>query len=178
MQAWPDIRRGAESDIPAIAGVHLQASKVAYRGICPDEVLSALTLAGRIELWRRRYERLGPEGRIWVSQQPNIVGFAVADRVDALNGKEKRCELLSLYVLPECWGRKVGYDLMRWLLDDLRERDFDEVLLWTIRDNWRARDFYERIGFDCDDLYRATSRRESGVLIEYEEIRYSRDPRV
>lgn len=169
-----DIRLGAASDLPAVAGVHLVSSRVAYRGICPDAILDALTMEGRIDLWRRRYDGLGPEGRLWISQRPEIVGFAATDAAAGGDPRKRACELLSFYVLPDWWGRKVGQELMQWLLDDLRERRFDDVLLWTIQANRRARDFYEKAGFACDHLTRTIARRESGVLVEYDEIRYSR----
>ncbi len=169
-----DIRLGGAADLPAIARVHLESSRVAYRGICPDDVLDALTLQGRVELWRQRYDKLGPEGRLWVSQRSSIVGFAAADRV---TDEEKSCELLSFYVAPDWWGRKVGHDLMQWLLDDLRERNFDRVLLWTIKTNQRARDFYEKAGFRCENEFRTISRRESGVFLQHNEVRYARDLR-
>lgn len=171
-----DIRRAAPADLPAVARLHLQSSRIAYRGICPDEVLDALTLAGRLELWRRRFDSLGPDGRLWISERAGIVGFVAADRA-AGEGKNC-CELQSLYVAPDWWGRRVGHDLMRWLLDDLRDRGFDRVFLWTIAENSRARDFYEKAGFGCDRRMRKFSRRESGVTIEYDEIRYSRDLQV
>ncbi|MGJ0509651.1 MAG: N-acetyltransferase family protein [Methylocystis sp.] len=174
MKTSPDIRRGAETDIPAVAGVHLDSSRVAYRGICPDSVLDALTLSGRIELWRGRYHDLGPEGRLWIIGRPQVIGFAAADRADDAEDGGKTCELLSFYVLPEWWGKKIGYDLMQWLLEDFRQRQYRTIILWTIRSNRRARDFYERTGFVCDERARRISRRESGVLVEYDEIRYSR----
>ena len=177
MEKTPDIRLGGAADLPAIAGVHLNSSRVAYRGICPDSVLNSLTLEGRIELWRQRYDRLGPDGRLWVSERSRIVGFAAADRVDGADGGERSCELLSFYVAPDWWGRSVGHDLMQWLLEDFRQRGFDKILLWTIRTNQRARDFYEKAGFRCEDVFRTISRRESGVLLEHNEVRYSRDLR-
>lgn len=174
----PDIRLGGAADLPAIAGVHLDSSRVAYRGICPDSVLDSLTLEGRIELWRQRYDRLGPDGRLWVSDRSGIVGFAAADRADRDDGGEQSCELLSFYVAPDWWGRNVGQDLMKWLLEDFRHRGFDKIMLWTIRTNQRARDFYEKAGFRCEDVFRTISRRESGVLLEHNEVRYSRDLRA
>ncbi len=47
------------------------------------------------------------------------------------------------------------------------------MILWTIRQNILARNFYERVGFSSDGVTRRTQRQESGFLLEYEEIRYS-----
>ncbi len=173
MRTSPEIRLGGPPDLPAVASVHLEAARVAYRGISPDTVLDALTLEGRIELWRRRFDNLGPDGRLWVIQRGGIVGFAAADRVEEI--QEKSCELLSFYVAPDWWGKNIGRELMQWLLDDLRERNFRKIHLWTVRTNRRARDFYEKVGFSCDNVTRTISRRESGVLVEHHEIRYSSD---
>jgi GNAT superfamily N-acetyltransferase len=172
MRTSPDIRLGGLADIPAVASVHLESARLAYRGISPDTVLDALTLEGRIELWRRRFDDLGPDGRLWVIQRAGIVGFAAADRVGDV--RERSCELLSFYVAPDWWGKKIGHELMQWVLEDLRARHFGRILLWTIQTNHRARDFYEKVGFRCDNVTRTISRRESGVIVEHHEIKYSR----
>lgn len=175
MRVSPDIglsiRLGDADDLPAIARVHLDSARVAYRGISPDAVLEALTLEGRLALWRRRFADLGPDGRLWVIERAGVIGFAAADRADE---ERRQCELLSFYVAPDCWGERVGHTLMQWLLDDCRERDFDRMILWTIRSNRRARDFYEKAGFRCQDQTRTITRRESGVIVEHDEVKYAR----
>ncbi|MGI8696197.1 MAG: GNAT family N-acetyltransferase [Mycobacteriales bacterium] len=59
-------------------------------------------------------------------------------------------EVWAIYVLPECLSTGVGRALMDAGLTRLAEQQLDPVLLWVLRDNQRARRFYERAGFAAD----------------------------
>jgi GNAT superfamily N-acetyltransferase len=174
MQTLQEIRLGGVDDLPAVARVHLDSARAAYRGISPGSAPDGLTLEGRLALWRTRFDGLGPDGRLWVVERDGVIGFASADQV---GGEARQCELLSFYVAPDWWGKKVGHALMEWVLDDFRARNFDVMLLWTIGTNSRARDFYEKAGFLCEHRTRTIARQESGVRVAHDEVKYSRDLR-
>ncbi len=170
-----DIRHARATDIPAIARVHLDSSKIAYRDILHPAVLEGLSLAGRIDLWEMRFAGIGPRGRLWVQCiGPEVLGFALSDAGEAESLAHSACELKSLYFMPEYWGAGLGASLLAHVVADFTGRGFNLMNLWTISVNARARKFYERKGFSCDGVTRLTSRRESGQPLEYEEIRYSR----
>ena len=59
-------------------------------------------------------------------------------------------EIWTLFVEPHAIGRGVGKRLLEAGLAHLREAAFDEVTLWSFRDNERANSFYERHGFHRD----------------------------
>ena len=169
------IRSALATDIPAIARVHLESSKIAYRDILHPAVLEGLSLAGRVELWEKRFAGIGPLGRLWVQEAgAEIVGFALCDAGEDGGSAHSVCELKSFYVTPEYWGAGLGAGLLAHVLVDFKELGFYSMILWTIGLNARARQFYERKGFSCDGLVRLTCRRESDQALEYEEIRYSR----
>ena len=48
-----EVRRAVLDDAAAIAGVHVRAWQVAYRGLMPDGVLDDLSVEEREEIWRR-----------------------------------------------------------------------------------------------------------------------------
>lgn len=56
-------------------------------------------------------------------------------------------EIISLYVLPEYWATKQGYELMKFAVENLRQQGFKSCFLWVIRENERAIRFYRRFGF-------------------------------
>src|SRR3970040_2906225 len=47
------LRRATEADAAAMARIQVCASRVAYRRLLPDELLAAMTEAGRERAWRR-----------------------------------------------------------------------------------------------------------------------------
>ena len=54
---------------------------------------------------------------------------------------------MSLYLLPEFIGRGCGKALLAAAVNRLAGQGFQEVLLWVLEENRRARHFYERAGF-------------------------------
>jgi ribosomal protein S18 acetylase RimI-like enzyme len=169
------IRPATAADLPAIAAIHLASSRIAYRGILPDNSLDRLTIEGRLALWRTRYAALGPQGRLWVYPRENeIIGFALADQTDVDACDLAVAELSSFYVLPAFWGLGVGRQLIEAAIDHFAQRSFERMILWTIRANLRARHFYENAGFSSDGAMRIARRHEAGVALEYDEIRYAR----
>ena len=57
-------------------------------------------------------------------------------------------EIFSLYVLSEYYGKGVGRMLMDVGLQELKE--YPTVHLWVLKENHRARRFYEKCGFRPD----------------------------
>jgi RimJ/RimL family protein N-acetyltransferase len=53
-------------------------------------------------------------------------------------------------VLPEWWGRGVRRLLLALAVRRLAEADLDDITLWMLKGNQRARRFYEACGFKPD----------------------------
>ncbi len=71
---------------------------------------------------------------------------------------------------PEAWGTGAGYAVHEAALAALRDHGFSHAILWVLEDNPRARAFYERQGWLCDEERAATPI--GGTLLQ--EVRYSR----
>jgi len=61
-------------------------------------------------------------------------------------------EIVSLYVLPEYWSQKQGYELMQFSMKRLKDQGFNQVILWVLKENERAIQFYNKIGFINDGV--------------------------
>ena len=75
-----------------------------------------------------------------------------------------------MYVDPEHWGDGAGAALMDATILELQTKGYEPAYLWVLADNPRARRFYEKHGWSCDDVF--TSLEILGETIE--EVRYSR----
>jgi GNAT superfamily N-acetyltransferase len=137
----PSLRPGRPSDAEAVAAVHEATARVAYAHIFPPERPFPRAAT------RRRWRTFG--GEIVVAEEGHrLVGFvAFAGAV-----------LHALYVLPPYWGRGLGSELLA-VAGPVQE-------LWVLRDNLRARRFYERHGWRAD----GTAREAFGAV----EMRYRR----
>ena len=56
-------------------------------------------------------------------------------------------EIISLYLLPEYMGKGYGKELLKTAISELSAQGFQEIFLWVLEENNRARHFYERYGF-------------------------------
>jgi GNAT superfamily N-acetyltransferase len=156
------VRHAAAADADALAETHVAAWRVAYRGVIPDEVLDSPALSrARLDGWRRRFVDGGgfpppgydDENELFTGLlDGRVVGFghvgrewseATASAADAPGG-----EVYGFYVHPDAWGSGLADALMARCEAALRRR-FAAASLWVLRDNPRARRFYERHGWFC-----------------------------
>ena len=122
--------------------MHCIVWQEAYRGIVCDRYLDSMT----VEATTARARRF-PENTLVAKDREKVVGFAVygpsrdEDQVNA-------GEIVAIYVLPEYYGRKIGYRLMNEACSRLEE--YDTVILWVLEKNERAIRFYHKYGFEFD----------------------------
>ena len=157
------IRPATAADAEAVALVHLETWRVAYRHALPHERLDDLSperLAGVAELHRRAPPLVAEEDGA-------IVGFVSVGRA---NDDDADGELYAIYVRPDYWDHGLGRDLIAAGEERLRALGHTHAVLWVLEDNPRARQFYEGQGWTLDG-----SRRPITVLdVEVPEVRYEK----
>ncbi|CAA9588708.1 MAG: hypothetical protein AVDCRST_MAG88-4435 [uncultured Thermomicrobiales bacterium] len=141
------IREAMPADAAAIARVHVDAWRTAYRGIMPDATLAALSYDERERMWRRfltdpqggRFNYVVEDGT------GQIVGYAAG-------GPERegdpifRGELHGIYLLAGWQGGGIGRRLVRRVAERLADGGMRAMLVWVLKDNYPARGFYEALG--------------------------------
>ncbi|HEX4227838.1 MAG TPA: GNAT family N-acetyltransferase [Bryobacteraceae bacterium] len=126
------IRSATPVDARAIATIHVEAWRAAYRGIVPDEYLAADTST-------------------WVAQESDAaVGWISAGPSRDTDAGTSAGEIWAIYVAPGCWGKGVGRSLCVQAEQHLRTEGFIAVTLWVLKDNERAVKFYQSNGFILD----------------------------
>lgn len=76
-----------------------------------------------------------------------VVGFAHYGAESEPNPDSgERGELFGFYLHPDYWGSGLADALMERVVTDLVDH-FSEAVLWVLKDNPRARRFYERNGW-------------------------------
>jgi GNAT superfamily N-acetyltransferase len=167
------VRLGTAADAEAIAVVHVDSWRAAYRGIVPDTILDRLSVERRAAGWRDTIEPPGEEC-VWVVERDGrLIGFAATgpardDDIAAGSG-----EVAAIYLDPGAWSAGVGRQVFAAAVDDLRLRGFGPLVLWVLTANSRARRFYEAAGWQPD----GTSRMLDFDGTPIEEIRYVLDAR-
>lgn len=142
------IRRAVPADAAGITQVHFGGWLDAYRGIMPDDVLDNLDFEARRARWHDNLAdgSAGARNFVDVDDETGVIrGFSGGgpcrdeDRLGA-------GEVYALYVGKDWWGAGVGEALFRTAIDWLKAEGYPRGVLWVLRDNWRARRFYEKQG--------------------------------
>ncbi|PZR64017.1 MAG: GNAT family N-acetyltransferase [Chloroflexi bacterium] len=171
------IRRATPDDAKEIADVHVRSWQVAYRGLLPDEVIEEM-VAGRQARAERFRALLSDEEsppRVWVAVDGvSIVGMAVVGPSRDPEAGPTTGELEAIYLAPEAMGRGIGRALLDQAVADLGERGFTDAMLWVLRENRRARHFYNAAGWRTDGATKEEER-PGGTL---HEVRYRRSLRA
>ena len=161
-------RPATVADVEAIARLHVEAWREAYRGVVPETYLDGLDWRERAEARRAQLADPTRAVRIWVAEEDDtVVGF-VAWGPDRASGDtaDDRLEVYALYVDPAVWGRGHGGALLRQVVSALPPAA--ALVLWVLEANERARSFYERHRFRADGAL--TTIEVGGV--ELPELRY------
>jgi ribosomal protein S18 acetylase RimI-like enzyme len=140
------IRAAVAADAPAIARVHVETWRSAYRGIVPPTFLAGLSVEERTGLWHKRIaDPLGARFVFVVEVAEALVGFA-AGGPERSGDPNYPGELHSLYVLPSYQRHGLGRALVHAVAARLATTDTQSMLLWVLEANAPARSFYERLG--------------------------------
>lgn len=163
------IRLATENDAEAMSYIHSRTWKSAYASFLPHEYLNSLTDEGWIPIFRRAFKDKIHEAAVFETdgmptgcitfgrgRMGQTCNFAAGQgdvckdtpkEYDTCGCNEKSGEIISLYVLPEYWSTKQGYQLTRFAVERLRNQGFKACYLWVIKGNERAERFYNRFGF-------------------------------
>ena len=144
------IRRAVAADAATVGRIHVESWKVAYRGIMPDDVIARTNLAYRTAFWAERIA-----DRDWpvflLEAQGEAVAFCqMIPTKDPDDDPARVGHITSLHVLPHLRGKGCGRQLIQHVFAEFRTRGFATVTLWVLEDNWNARRFYEKCGFELD----------------------------
>jgi ribosomal protein S18 acetylase RimI-like enzyme len=169
MMRIAQIRRATVEDAYGIALVHVRSWQVAYRGHMPDEFLDGLDVENRVNMWRELTQ--DPDKIVFVAEntEGKIVGFSALGASRDADANPKTAELVAIYVHPEKWREGIGRALLSASLDQLRKLELDQVTLWVLEGNQRARSFYESFGFIQDGAMKDDDHWKSFAV---REVRY------
>jgi ribosomal protein S18 acetylase RimI-like enzyme len=143
------IRRARPEDALRIATIHVEAWRVAYAGIVPDEFLRTLSIEQRHPVWRKILE--AGESATWVAEEGGTaLGWISAGKSRDADVPQSTGEISAVYVDPSHWAQGVGRALCAIAEQELLTQGFTAVTLWVLKENQRALRFYKANGFVVD----------------------------
>lgn len=163
------VRRAAESDVEAIARIHVEAWRSAYRGLLPDAVIEFRSVEDRKQRWRQLISQPAHDLLVAVRGETLLGFFSLIPSRD-VGATQETGEIAALYVAPEHWRSGAGRQLMFAGRIVARQRGYRELTLWVLSSNARARAFYEKMDLVADGAEKV--ERHNGHPLH--ELRYRR----
>ncbi|MGW2558790.1 N-acetyltransferase family protein [Streptomyces sp. NPDC001514] len=167
------LRDMTDADCEAVAAVRVAGWRHAYAGLMPQAYLDAMSEAEDAERRRDRLAAAAGSGMVNVvaEQAGEVVGWGCYGPYREEDGTASGDgEVYALYVRPGCIGTGVGRALMAELLARAEADGRRTLLLWVLKENARARRFYEKAGFAPDGAEEPFE--VGGVAVD--EVRYVR----
>lgn len=137
------IRKATLADARGIARVHVDSWIATYKGIVPDAYLNQLSYNTREQLWNENLK--DNNNYVAENEDGQIIGFADGGKERTGKYATFEGELYSIYILPHCQEQGIGGSLLGKVVDDIREKGMNSLLVWVLADN-RSCGFYEKLG--------------------------------
>ena len=133
------IRDMRPEDMDAKAYVHWKSWQETYPGLVDQNYLDNLTLEKCQNIARR-----WPDNIMVAELDGKIVGFSAYGPCRS-PGRDNCGEVFAIYILKEAQGLGIGRKLMDAAIQKLI--GFDTIIIWVLKGNINAFDFYEHYGF-------------------------------
>jgi len=177
------IRKARLEDADALAEIHVRAWQSAYRGMMSDVFLDGLSVTDRAAGWRTWLVSEDVQRVLVVEPgqlaEPGLAGFCVFGKSrDADLANSNAAELYAINVHPQYWRHGYGSSLCNEVINQVVSAAWSALSLWVIRDNHRAREFYQAMGFVADGIERIDSGLIGESLHELRYVRTITDARV
>jgi ribosomal protein S18 acetylase RimI-like enzyme len=146
-----EIRRASQSDLRAIAGVHLLSWRTAYAGVIPASLLDfdptdSATIENSVRGWATTFQSYPENLSVAVNDSETVLGFCCAGPVDdAPKNAPYQFQIYGLHVRPQDHRHGIGTALLRQALNRATTLGMGTIV-WTLRDLAQSRRFYERQG--------------------------------
>jgi GNAT superfamily N-acetyltransferase len=160
------VRDAIPDDTDAIVAVTAAGWRTAYRDIVAPERLADLPVAR----WRQEIQvgllRPVDDAFSYVAEiDGEFAGYcfvAAPSREPDLGPNV--AELVAIYVEPDRWRQGAGAALMNAAMLRLAGLPYDEVVLWTFKENAPAIAFYERHGWSRDGEGKVHQRAQAEAI--------------
>ena len=132
------IRKATRADARQIAEIVVEDWKNAYRGIIDDDYLDSMSVEERYQIELQRYQIY-----MVAVVEKEILGFTWNEIADA---EASDCEIIALYVRYEKRKNGIGRTLFQNSVDFFRASGKKKMIIWCLKENYKARRFYEKMG--------------------------------
>jgi len=167
-----NIRWAQVEDSEVLGTIHAESWKAAYKNIMPDDFLMNISIAKRQKRFEQALINKTEENAVILCND-KIIGFICLGKARDEDLDESFGEIWGIYLHPDQWRKGFGRELISWGIKELRNRGYLKIILWVLEENYKARGFYENIGFTED---RVSKEIKIGKVLK--EMRYVLNAKV
>jgi GNAT superfamily N-acetyltransferase len=141
-----EIRKVQTGDEKILAHIQTESWKIAFQQILSKEVLSnCINIDKAKEMYANLLiNKIGNGLILSVDNKPHCIAYWDKTRDE---GMSDYAELICIHSLQENWGKGYGSMMLEYVIKEVKESEFDKIMLWVFEKNARARKFYENHGF-------------------------------
>lgn len=142
------IREGKLSDADQISKIKVESWKETYKNLMPDNVLEDITFEKEKEKFINKF---GKRRIVVYEENDEILGYSFFGKRQNLiqeNMADYTSEIYALYIKNDYRRKGVGTKIIQHICNTLKEENNDKVLLWCLKGNQGAIDFYKKNGFE------------------------------
>ena len=143
------IRNILPEEIYEYSSCNISSWRSGYKGIIPDDFLDNLSVEEKAEKTRKYMNESEGNPYYCAVYDNKIIGNLVIIK-SRDEDKTNTGEIVAFYLLEEFWGKGYGREMMDFAIEKLTNAGYDEIILWVLEENKRARRFYEKCGFVFD----------------------------
>lgn len=147
------------SDAEAIAQIHVNTWKSAYKEQLPDEMLDTLLVEEKKKGWEKIIAELDKKEYVLVAKHNGeVLGWCSGGYSRDTNADQATGELYGIYIRHDVLGRGIGTLLMDEMKDRLRKDGYTRLTLWTLVTNTSSHAFYTRSGWNKTKVFKNEDR--------------------
>lgn len=166
------IRKAELKDAAQIAKMHVETWQIAYRGHIPEDYLNKLSVEERTQKWIGILSSQKNKNLTFLALDENeVLGFCSVGPTEDKRLSKITGELHALYVHPSKHRQGLGSALMKTGVDKLIKQGFKKAIVWVLKSNKSALQFYETAGWKAD----GKNRKDKRGKVTLEDIRLGMD---
>ena len=145
------IRKALPEDDYDYADCVISCWQTAYKGIVSDDFLNSMLIEREqlAERFRKNLTNTDLETYCVIFEN-KMIGFLVIHKNDG--------EIWAIYLIEEFRSKGYGKEMLDFAISELKRIGHKKISLWVFEENNRARQFYEKNGFNFDGTKRENDK--------------------
>ena len=146
--------------------VETSSTRGTLDGIVSDSILNNLDETRRAAAFEKSFEiELGET--YLIEENESVIGFTTFGNCRDDDRNENTGEIWGVYISPDHWRMCYGSKITAFAEGVLHSMNKKEIVLWVLKDNCDARNFYEKIGYVLEGRTKILERLDNLIAVRY-----------